>query len=226
MPTVDSDSIDYFDINQQKLKELCIRDGINIDNIVTRQPKTLEATIIEYYQAITLLADCIYRKDNVLTNRLLRIFNVIKLHNLKFFGENWKETDNDKLRALPLLSIAWADQLKIVELLNADGGCKIENNTTLYNDIKIIQKKGLIGSSHFPGSKNHLGYYITTIEADNSVTLPKPSLINDTVYKGKSLKVVNFTNEDVIDLQGFKDSPHILLRGISLPGKCPFLFHK
>ena len=65
--------------------------------------------------------------------------------------------------------------------------------------------KGILERRKQPKS-TQFKYFITTINADNSVQLPSAAGIMDPIYEGKSVRVVSLLTGNVVEIPGFKDS--------------------
>jgi hypothetical protein len=83
----------------------------------------------------------------------------------------------------------WAGREKVFEEVNKDGG-KALSLSIVNNDLVDLMDMGLVDRSK-PAKSRHFGYYVMTLDLGKTITLPDPSDINDPLYKGEPVEVIN-----------------------------------
>lgn len=99
-------------------------------------------------------------------------------------------TKFQKLAQIPRTPSAWPDREKIFERVNKDGGEEISSTSTVYNDLQELERKGVIKNAKDPNRRQH-GYYVTTWELSDTISLPDPSAIEDPFTGKDPIKVRN-----------------------------------
>ncbi len=163
--------------------------------------RPLIATKRDYYILWVIMSDLVQNNEDCsLTARQKRIFKVIKEHNLAGFGRTWKNfpmSDYEKLTTIENADLTWASQERIFEEVNKDGGDPISNTQIVYRELQDLKQKELIKEKKDPGAKNRLGYYVTTFDFQDTVTLPRPSGIEDPILGKERIKVQNPITGDI-----------------------------
>jgi hypothetical protein len=98
----------------------------------------------------------------------------------------------DEVEILSTISqsyIYWARREKIYEIVNNDGGQYL-SLSTVNNELVELMKMGIVDRSKPPKSR-HFGYYVMTLNVGGAIPLPSPSEIEDPVFKGKPVEVIN-----------------------------------
>ena len=83
----------------------------------------------------------------------------------------------------------WAKREKIYEIVNTNGGEQM-SLSTVSNELIELLKMGIIERSKPPKSR-HFGYYVMTLDVGGAIALPSPSDIQDPIYKGALVEVIN-----------------------------------
>ena len=74
-------------------------------------------------------------------------------------------------------------------MVNNDGGQYL-SLSLVYNELIDLMKMGILDRSKPPKSR-HFGYYVMTLDLGGSISLPNPSEINDPIYKGAPVEIIN-----------------------------------
>jgi hypothetical protein len=149
------------------------------------------ATKVDYYMAKLLLNGLLTTGSNYLTERQRRIYDAIKRINMDKLKSSILEKDDDieKLSIISRSSSYWADREKVFEEVHKDGGQSL-SFSTVNNELIELMKMGIIDRSKPPKSRN-FGYYVMTLNVGGAIALPSPSDIDDPIYNGKPVEVIN-----------------------------------
>jgi hypothetical protein len=151
----------------------------------------LTATKVDYYLAKLLFDGLLLTENTYLTERQRRIFEAVKRINMgKLTPSFLEKEDNISIVAnISQQSGYWAGREKVFEEVNKDGG-KALSLSIVNNDLVDLMGMGLVDRSK-PAKSRHFGYYVMTLELGKTITLPDPSDINDPLYKGEPVEVIN-----------------------------------
>jgi len=161
------------------------------------RPGTLVATKREYYILRVIFSDLAQKntENGSLTDRQKRIFKVIMGQNLAALeGGSLANPDappHEKLNTIRYANQTWASQEEIFEGLNKDGGDPMGSTSTFYRELQEMEKHGFIKGEKDPGAKNRIGYYVTTFDSQDTVSLPHPSEIEDPVLGREKIRIQN-----------------------------------
>ncbi len=153
----------------------------------------LVARKVDYYILCVLLSGMLRIEGVSFSERERRIFRVVKDFNEGALGTSFmppNATKFDKLAQIPKSPFTWPDQEEIFERVNRDGGEEVGSTSTVYSDLQDLEKKGVIKNAKNPNGRQH-GYYVTTWELSDTISLPDPKDVEDP-YTGKEpIKVRN-----------------------------------
>ena len=157
----------------------------------TTQPSPLTASKVDYYTAWLLLSEIIPSASQFLTDRQLRIFNRLKSYNLDAIRTSTFATTSamDQLATIRANENFLPDRYKLCELIN-QGSTERFSLETMYKELEVLQKKRLIDSVKDSKNKKLL-YYVNILDSLNYVELPHPKDIQDPVYSGRKVSVIN-----------------------------------
>ena len=100
-----------------------------------------------------------------------------------------KDDDIEKLSKLSENSGYRTSREKIFEEVNNDGG-KFLSLSIINNELVDLVNMGILGRSKPPKSRQY-GYYIMNLNLGSSIALPNCSEIDDPIYRGTPVKVIN-----------------------------------
>lgn len=150
----------------------------------------LTATKIDYYHAWLLMNEMIPIQEISLSDRQIKVFEVIKKINFGKLNNSFSENNVIKqLSQISTSSTYWARREKIFEEFNKNGH-EEASQSTIYIELQHLIKEGLIAEDKYPKSTSK-GYYVATFEAGKNIKLPHPSEIIDDEFKGEKLQVIN-----------------------------------
>jgi hypothetical protein len=151
----------------------------------------LTATKVDYYLARLLLDNLLATENTYLTDRQRRVFEVVKRINMGKLTPAFleKEDDISIVSNISQHSGYWARREKVFEEANKDGG-KALSLSIVNNELVDLMDMGLVDRSK-PAKSRHFGYYVMTLDLGKTITLPNPSDINDPLYKGEAVEVIN-----------------------------------
>jgi hypothetical protein len=152
---------------------------------------TLVATKVDYFFAWLLLDKILPVGEFILTPRQNHVLDVLKRLNMA--GISNAHINNKSvveiLSTIANSTNAWMTREKVFEILNKDGG-EYVSLSTVNNELQYLLKVGIVDRKK-PPKQNQYRYYILTLDAGQYLTLPHPSEINDPIYQGKPVEVVN-----------------------------------
>jgi len=139
-----------------------------------------------------LLLDGLLATENTYqTDRQLRIFEAVKRINMGKLTPAFleKEDDTSIVSNISQHSGYWARREKVFEEVNKDGA-KALSLSIVNNELVELMDMGLVDRSK-PAKSRHFGYYVMTLDLGKVINLPNPSDINDPLYKGEMVEVIN-----------------------------------
>lgn len=153
----------------------------------------LTARKVDYYILFVLVSEILKDEEVSFSERERRVFRVVKGCNedvLRTIFTSLDPTKFEKLAQIPRTPSAWPDLEAIFERVNKDGGEEIGSTSTVYNDLQELVRKEVIKNAKDPNGRQH-GYYVTTWELSDTISLPDPSLIEDPATGMDIIKVKN-----------------------------------
>ena len=174
------------------------------DAHLTGQQGSITATKVDYFYAAELLGNRIHLDSSFLTDRETSIFEAVKRQNIGRVETSFakQDSDIDKLSAILKNPYSWVDRNQLFDELNRTA--PEISSSTLNNELQVLVDKGIIERQKQPKSTQYK-YFITTMNADNSVQLPDASAIVDGVYEGRSVRVVSLLTGKVLEIPAFTD---------------------
>ena len=170
---------------------LAAKKDIAIPAVEAGGSTTLVATKVDYFIAWLLLDKMLPVGEFILTPRQNRVLDVLKRLNMA--GISNAHINNKSvveiLSTIANSTNAWMTREKVFETLNKEGG-EYVSLSTVNNELQYLLKVGIIDRKK-PPKQNQYRYYILTLDAGQYLTLPHPSEINDPIYQGKPVEVVN-----------------------------------
>lgn len=151
---------------------------------------TLIANKIDYYLAWLLLDGIMKQEGNSLTVRQRRILEGIKQINIGRAGHGFtkKTGEVEMLSAISAHDEYWATREKIFEEVNKSS--EYVSLSTVTNELHELVRKGCI-ERHKKSKGKTQGYFVLSFDPDRYIILPKPSDIDDPLFKGKPVEVIN-----------------------------------
>jgi hypothetical protein len=173
--------------------------------IVNIPQQSLVASKVDYYIFWLLMSGLIQSENEAvfLTERQKRIFEVTKRHNVGALGRTMispNMPEYEKLTTIENADVSWASLEEIFEAVNKDGGEKISNTQIVGRELRELKEKKIIKDKNMPGSKNRLGYHVTTFDIGDKVSLPHPSEIEDPVLEKEKIKILNPITEEINEI--------------------------
>jgi len=170
-----------------------MKNGIDQREEITIQDASspIIATKIDYYIARLLLEGLMTIADKYISRRQKRIFETLKQINMAKLNSTLLQRNDDieKLSIIAGHSTYWVRREKIFEEINKDGG-EYLSLSTINNELSELMQIGVIDRAKPPKSK-HFGYFVMALYWDEAVKFPHPSEINDPIYKGEPVEVIN-----------------------------------
>ena len=153
------------------------------------------ATKIDYHLAHLLLDGILISGPNLFTDRQRKVFETVKRINMgKMSSMILKKGDDvETLAATTRNYGCWASREKVFEVINSS------NNdfslSSVSNDLVALLEMGVLERAKPPKSR-FFGYYIIESALSGAVQLPAPETIQDPVYQGQPVDVINpFTGQ-------------------------------
>ncbi len=162
------------------------------------QPITSEpivATKVDYYLARLLLDGVLLSGPTRYTDRQRQVFETVKAINMGKMSTSilTKGDEVETLAAISRSSGCWATREKVFEEINKTG--YVFSLSSVNKDLATLLELGVLERAK-PVKSRFYGYYITTSTLSETIQLPAPNTIQDPVYEGKDVLVVNpFTGE-------------------------------
>lgn len=174
--------------DEQEVGRWLIDAGIEKES-ATASDGPIVATKIDYYLARLLLDSFLMTGQTHITDRQKKVFETVKAINLaKISTSMLGKADNvEMLASITKHSAYWADREKVFQLINKSGSYPL---STVSKDLVDLLAMGILERAKPPKSR-HFGYYIVTMALKDAIELPAPETIQDPVYEGKSVAVVN-----------------------------------
>lgn len=149
------------------------------------------ATKVDYYLPWLLLDGILLNEDSFLATRQKRIYESLCRINMEKVKQAMlkKGDDIELLSTISQSSVYWARRENIYELVNSDGGQYL-SLSIVNNELMELIKMGIIDRSK-PQKSRHFKYYAMTLNSGGAISLPPPSEINDPIYEGKPVDVIN-----------------------------------
>jgi hypothetical protein len=125
-----------------------------------------------------------------ITDRQKKVFETVKAINLGKMGNAIvKDDDIEKLATIARSSGYWATREKVFEIINKRGG-ECYSLSSVSNDLLSLYEMGILDRAKPPKSRA-FGYYIMGMNLDDAIRLPEPAEIQDPIYQGQEVSVVN-----------------------------------
>jgi hypothetical protein len=165
--------------------------GVEESQSMSTDDAPLTATKIEYYMAMLLLDGLLLTGGLYLTERQQKVFDMVAAINMsKVSAAIIKKGDDiEKMSTIARSSGYWARRELVFEEINKSSA-EFYSLSTISNELMELLKMGLLERAK-PKKQNFYGYFVTTVSPNGVVSLPAPSQIEDTVYKDKSITIVN-----------------------------------
>jgi hypothetical protein len=146
------------------------------------------------YVTFWMLVDGTVKIEEVsFSERERRVFRVVKDFNEGALGTGFmppNATKFDKLAQIPNSPSTWPDLPTIFKRVNEDGGEEIGKTPTVYSVLQELEEKGVIKNAKDPNGRQH-GYYVTTWELSDTISLPDPAAIEDPFTGKEPIEVIN-----------------------------------
>ena len=182
---------EMYRIDRQKVNKWLAETGHKPyqNNIDDQAAAALIATKVDYYLAWLLLDGILLSGENLLTTRQKRIFEAVCQINMENARQAMLKNEIEILSTISQGSGYWARREKIYEMVNNDGGQYL-SLSIVNNELIDLMKMGIVDRSK-PQKSRHFGYYVMALNSGNAISLPPPSEINDPIYDGKPINVMN-----------------------------------
>ncbi len=218
LPTNEDLYADYLGINVKIIKNIKkshdadfaqnpLLSGKSKENISTQPTEQnsniIQSTKVDYYYFWYIAKDVLTINNTGLTNREIRVFNALKKINLEIlssmtFIKLISDNDEDILKTLhhEENNIAWASREKIEKTVNCGGEDEL-SQSGINESIQQLLEKQIIDKKKDSAMKRRLVYAINQLATASKIEFPHPSDIEDPVYRGKTVLVVNPLTGDV-----------------------------
>ena len=153
------------------------------------------ATKVDYHMARLLLDGILMTGPTRFNDRQRKVFETVKAINMgKMRDAILKKGDDvEKLATIAQHSGYWATREKVFERIN--NGSYDFSLSSVSNDLVALLDMGVLERAKPPKSR-YFGYYVMTTTLSDAVQLPASETIQDPVYEGKTITVVNpFTGQ-------------------------------
>ena len=184
---------EMYRIERQKVNKWLVEIGhkSHQNYIDVQEAAPLIATKVDYYLAWLLLDGILLNEDSFLATRQRRIYeSVCRINTEKVKQAMLKKGDEiEILSTISQSSVYWTRREKIYEMVNNDGGQYL-SLSIVNNELIDLMKMGIVDRSK-PQKSRHFGYYVMTLNSGKAISLPPPSEINDPIYEGKPVSVMN-----------------------------------
>ena len=157
----------------------------------------LIATKRDYYYFYHIASEILGSITGHLSGNGTRVFNTIKEINLdRLRGRAFFQREVESVETiLPALHSGahidcWAKRIEITNLINVEGAETL-SESTINNEIQELCRLGLIEKMKDPQMRRRLVYAILQEFPGASIKFPHPSEINDPIYKGQPVNVIN-----------------------------------
>jgi hypothetical protein len=180
--------------DEQEVSRWLIEAGLEqASEVIPKEP--IVATKVDYHMARLLLDGLLMTGPTRFSDRQKKVFETVKAINMGKMRDAIlrKNDDVEKLATISRSSGYWASREKIFEIIN--NGSYDFSLSSVSNDLVALLEMGVLERAKPPKSR-FFGYYIMTTTLSDAIQLPASETIQDPVYEGKSVKVVNpFTGE-------------------------------
>jgi len=142
-----------------------------------------------------LLAGILMTGPTRFTDRQKKVFETVKAINMgKMSTAIFKKGDDVELLAsISRSSGCWAPREKVFEMIN--NGSYDFSFSSVSNDLVAFFEMGVLERAKPPKSR-FFGYYVLTKVLSDAIQLPASETVQDPVYQGKTVDVVNpFTGQ-------------------------------
>ena len=218
MPTNEDLYADYLGINVKIIKNIKkshdadifqnpLLSGKSKENISTQPIEQnndiILSTKVDYFYFWHIVKEVLTINNSGLTNREIRVFNALKKINLEILSSMTFinliiDTEEDILKTLhhDENSAAWAGREKIEKTVNCDGEEEL-SQSGINESIQQLLNKQIIDKKKDSAMKRRLVYAVNQLATASKIEFPHPSDIEDPVYRGKTVLVVNPLTGDV-----------------------------
>jgi len=203
-------------------QHLLSNEGLNRDI----KSNVLTASKVDYFITKLLIDGLFINGSDILTDRQLRIFNVIKIYQLSYLKGDITDmlTDVDQKNEIELLRTfenpshikALPDIVRIMKIINKDRSDKITkrvlknitddgsepiSESTFRNELKYLENHDLIQGREISRKPVKYIYAVKKfLLSSKPINLPDPKDIEDPVYQKKLVKVINPLTGDVVEI--------------------------
>lgn len=183
-----------FGTNEDEVRRWLIDAGITKGlQPIANEP--IVATKVDYYLARLLLDGVLLSGPTRYTDRQRQVFETVKAINMGKMSTAilQKGDEVEVLATISRSSGCWAPREKVFEIINRGG--HDYSLSSVSNDLVALLEMGVIERAKPPKSR-FFGSYVVTNTLSDAIQLPAPETIQDPVYEGNAVDVVNpFTGE-------------------------------
>ena len=156
--------------------------------VIPEEP--IVATKVDYHMARLLLDGILMTGPTRFTDRQKKVFETVKAINMGKMRDAILKKDDDveKLATIAQHSGYWATREKVFEIIN--NGSYDFSFSSVSNDLVALLEMGVLERAKPPKSRFY-GYYVMTTALSDAIHLPASETIQDPVYQGKPVTVVN-----------------------------------
>ncbi|MBC2732880.1 MAG: hypothetical protein HF981_00800 [Desulfobacteraceae bacterium] len=151
----------------------------------------INATKIDYYLAKGLLEGLLSTGGPYLNERQKQVFQSVKEINIGKINQAIIKDGDDvkKLATINRSTNCWTPREAVYERIN-NAGSETYALSSVSNDLVALHEMGLLDRAKPPKSRAY-GYYINKMDIDGAIRLPEPAEIQDPIYQGQEVSVVN-----------------------------------
>ena len=180
--------------DEQEVSRWLIESGLEKATETLREDPVV-ATKVDYHLARLLLDGILMTGPTRFSDRQKKVFETVKAINMGKMRDAILKKDDDveKLATIAQHSGYWTTREKVFEIIN--NGSYDFSLSSVSNDLVALLEMGVLERAKPPKSR-FFGYYIMTTTLSDAIQLPASETIQDPVYEGKAVTVVNpFTGQ-------------------------------
>ena len=178
-----------YNTDEREVGRWLIDAGLQKDS-ETLPEKPIVATKVDYHMARLILEGILMTGPTRFSDRQKKVFETVKAINMGKMRDAILKKDDDveKLATISRSSGYWTTREKVFELIN-NGSIEF-SLSTVSNDLVALLEMGVLERAKPPKSR-FFGYYIMATTLSDAIQLPASETIQDPIYEGKTVTVVN-----------------------------------
>ena len=154
----------------------------------TPPEEPIVATKVDYYLARLMLDGLLVAGNMRFGERLKKVFETVKEINIAKSRETLYKDEVELQASFSINSSCWATREKVFERINTAG--VTYSMSSVNEDLANLLKLKVLERDK-PTKSRHFGYYVLTMNLEDTLALPAAETIKDPVYNEKPVFVVN-----------------------------------